>query len=126
MYMAFKHLHLTLAALTILLFIVRSGFVIVWPAGMRKRWMKILAHGVDGLLIVSAIALLVVMNMNPIHVGWVLAKIIGLLAYIGFSVYAFKIANTLPSRLLGIFLAGAALAYIAMVAVRKTATLGLF
>lgn len=126
MYMAFKHLHLTLAALTILLFIVRAGFVIVWPAGIRKRWMKILAHSVDGLLVISAIALLVVMNMNPIHVGWVLAKIIGLLAYIGFSVYAFKIANTLPSRLLGVLLAGATLAYLAMVAVRKTPTLGLF
>lgn len=126
MYMAFKHLHLTLAALTILLFIVRAGFVIVWPAGIRKRWMKVLAHGVDGLLILSAIALLVVMNMNPIHVGWVLAKIIALLAYIGFAIYAFKIANTLPSRLLGVLLAGAALAYIAMVAVRRTPTLGLF
>ncbi|QEW07927.1 SirB2 family protein [Nitrincola iocasae] len=126
MYMAFKHLHLTMVALTILLFIARAGFVIVWPAGIRKRWMKILAHGVDTLLILSAIALLVVMNMNPIHVSWVLAKIIGLLAYIGFSVYAFKIASTLPSRLLGVLLAGATLAYIAMVAVRQTPTLGLF
>lgn len=126
MYMAFKHLHLTLAALTILIFLVRTVFVLVWPAGIGKRWMKILAHGVDGLLILSAIALLVVLQMNPLHIGWVLAKILALFAYIGFSVYAFKIATTLPTRLVGVVLAGATLAYIAMVAVRRTPSLGLF
>ncbi|TVQ67655.1 MAG: regulator SirB [Oceanospirillales bacterium] len=126
MYMAFKHLHLTLAALTVLIFLVRAVFVLVWPAGIRKRWLKITAHAVDGLLILSAIALLVVMQMNPIHVTWALAKIIALLAYIGFSVYAFKTATTLPTRLVGVVLAGATLAYIAMVAVRRTPTLGLF
>lgn len=126
MYMAFKHLHLTLAALTVLIFLVRAMFVLVWPAGIRKRWLKVTAHAVDGLLILSAIALLVVMQMNPIHVGWVLAKIVALVAYIGFSVYAFKTAPTLPTRLVGVVLAGAALAYIAMVAVRRTPTLGLF
>ncbi len=126
MYMAFKHLHLTLAALTVLIFLVRAVFVLVWPAGVRKRWMKIAAHAVDGLLILSAIALLFVMKMNPIHVDWVLAKIVALVAYIGFSVYAFKTAPTLPTRLVGVLLAGATLAYIAMVAVRRTPTLGLF
>ncbi len=126
MYLAFKHLHLTLVALTVLIFLLRAAFVIVWPAGVRKRWMKIIAHAVDGLLIISAIALLVVMQMNPIHVDWVLAKIIALLAYIGFSVYAFKTAPTLPTRLVGVVLAGATLAYIALVAVRRTPTLGLF
>ena len=126
MYMAFKHLHLTLVALTVLIFLVRAVFVLVWPAGVRKRWLKITAHAVDGLLILSAIGLLVVMQMNPIHVGWVLAKIIALVAYIGFSVYAFKTAPTLPTRLVGVVLAGATLAYIAMVAVRRTPTLGLF
>ncbi|WP_151670114.1 SirB2 family protein [Nitrincola schmidtii] len=126
MYMAFKHLHLTLVALTVLIFLVRAVFVLVWPAGVRKRWLKITAHAVDGLLILSAIALLVVMQMNPLHVGWVLAKIIALVAYIGFSVYAFKTAPTLPTRLVGVVLAGTTLAYIAMVAVRRTPTLGLF
>lgn len=126
MYMAFKHLHLTLVALTVLIFLVRAAFVLVWPAGVRKRWLKITAHAVDGLLILSAIALLIVLQMNPLHVGWVLAKIIALVAYIGFSVYAFKTAPTLPTRLIGVVLAGATLAYIAMVAVRRTPTLGIF
>lgn len=126
MYLAFKHLHLTVVALTILIFLIRAAFVLVWPAGVRKRWLKILAHAVDGLLIVSAIALLIVMQMNPIHVSWVLAKIIGLFAYIGFSVYAFKSAPTLPARLMGVLLAGGTLAYIALVAVRKSPTIGLF
>lgn len=126
MYMAFKHLHLTLATLTILIFLVRAAFVIVWPAGIRKRWLKILAHSVDGLLILSAIALLVVMQINPFSVGWVLAKILALVAYIGFSVYAFKTAKTLPTRLIGVLLAGVTLAYIVMVAVNRSVSLGLF
>lgn len=126
MYMAFKHLHLTMVAITILLFLIRAVMLLAWPKGLQKKLFKILPHVVDTLLILSAVGLLVAMQMNPLHVGWVLAKIVGLLLYIAFAVYAFKKANSLGEKILGLALAGTALIYIAKVALARSATLGLF
>ncbi|KAA0876420.1 SirB2 family protein [Nitrincola tapanii] len=120
MYMAFKHLHLTFVVLTLGFFLLRALLLLAYPKALKKRLLKILPHVIDTLLILSALGLLGVMQMNPFQVPWVLAKILGLLAYVGFALYAFKWAANTQGRLLGLVLAGASLAYILLVAVQRT------
>lgn len=130
MYMAFKHLHLTFVALTVLLFLLRAALLLVKPGVLKKRWLKVMPHAVDTLLLVSALALLalplITAGTNPYAMSWIGAKVLGLLAYVGFSVYAFKYARSFPQRFAGAALGFGALLVTAMIAARVSPALGLF
>ena len=124
MYLALKHLHLTFVALSLLAFFVRGIWLFMNSSMLSKKWVKILPHIISTILLVSGIALAVHLSLSPGSQPWLLAKIIGLIVYIGLGVAAFKVPNPNARKLLWVS-ALIVFAYIVCVAISKN-PLGFF
>lgn len=92
---------------------------------LQQRWVKILPHINDTVLLTSAIALAVLTHRNPLEESWLAAKIIGLIIYIGLGMMAFRFSKTRQTRLVTWVLAQMVFFYIVLVALTKDAALGL-
>ena len=124
MYLALKHIHLTFVALSLLAFFVRGLWLFMNSSMLSKKWVKILPHIISTILLVSGIVLAVHLSMSPGSQPWLMAKIVGLIAYIGLGVAAFKVPNPVVRKLLWIS-ALIVFAYIVSVAITKN-PLGFF
>lgn len=89
-YPLLKHLHMTLAIVSILLFIYRWALAINENPRLQQRWLKIVPHLNDTLLLLAGIMLAVTLQMSPGSQPWLLAKLIALVVYIGLGVMALK------------------------------------
>ena len=94
-------------------------------AWVRARAAKTLPHIVDSVLLLSAIWLAWTLRLSPAEAPWLLAKIIGLVAYIGLGMLALKPGRPLAVRGLAWLAALAVFGYIVSVALTKN-PLGLF
>ena len=90
MYMMFKHLHLTFIVISVVLFVVRFIWRVRGSVQLQKRWVKIVPHVNDTLLILSALGLMVTLNQYPIQTPWLTDKLIGLFGYILAGLIALK------------------------------------
>lgn len=118
-YLLLKHLHITTVVVTISLFLLRGIWMLADSPNLQRRWVKVAPHINDTLLLASAIGMLIVARLNPLVQTWLLAKIIGLLLYIGLGTLALKRGRTKTQRTLYFIAALAVLAYIVAVAVTK-------
>lgn len=123
MYMMAKHLHLTLIAVSVLFFITRYIWVMTDSAMMQKKWVKIVPHIVDTLLLISAMVLCVLLSQYPFATGWLTEKFIGLLLYIFFGLLALKIGKDKKIKTIGFVLAIGTIAFMGKLAVTKQALL---
>jgi uncharacterized membrane protein SirB2 len=123
-YIALKHIHLTFVVLSLLAFFVRGIWLFMNSGMLGKKWVKILPHIISTILLVSGVVLAVHLSMSPGSQPWLMAKIIGLIVYIGLGVAAFKVPNPTASKLLWVS-ALLVFAYILSVAITKSA-LGFF
>ncbi|WP_297921724.1 SirB2 family protein [uncultured Agitococcus sp.] len=114
-YVIFKHLHMTAVALSGLLFMVRGLWLLQGSTQLQAKWVKITPHVIDTLLLVSAIAMLVVLQQFP---AWVHVKITLLIVYIGLGLMAFKKAKTQGQKLT--FLLAAVAVYVFLISVALT------
>lgn len=93
MYSAFKHLHLLTVTLSLALFLLRSTWRFTTPEKLHARWIKILPHANDTVLLTAAIGMLFAGGLNPLDNPWLIGKILLLLAYIGLGSIALKRGN---------------------------------
>ncbi|MDO6695561.1 SirB2 family protein [Aliiglaciecola sp. 3_MG-2023] len=114
-----KHLHLTAVALSIILFILRFVWLQRKSALLHKKWVKIVPHIVDTVLLVSAITLCFIVPFNPIQHPWLWQKILLVIAYIGLGFYVLKFANSTLKQWGGFALAIACLSLAANLAFSK-------
>lgn len=119
MYIILKHLHLTCIALSIILFILRFYWRNQNPVMLQKKWVKILPHSIDTLLLVSAISMAWIASINPFAQPWLAAKIILLFVYIVAGTFALKRAHSVAAQNLSFLIALACFAYISAVALSK-------
>jgi uncharacterized membrane protein SirB2 len=119
--MAFKHIHMTLALITLLGFLMRSTWAFMGSNLLEKKFVKIAPHIIDTLFLLSAIALMVLMQQYPFVHAWLTGKIIGLVAYIVFGVFTLKRAKNNSQRAVFFLLALGAFFYTAKVAMTKNA-----
>lgn len=124
MYLALKHIHLTFVVLSLLAFFVRGIWLFMNSSMLGKKWVKILPHIISTILLVSGIVLAVHLSLSPGSQPWLMAKIVGLIIYIGLGVAAFKVPSPTVSKLLWVS-ALVVFAYIVSVAISKT-PLGFF
>ena len=119
MYMMAKHLHLTAVGLSILFFIFRFIWSQFDATALSKKWVKILPHIIDTVLLASAIWLCFILSQYPLVNPWLTFKVIGVVLYIAFGLFALKKAKTALAKW-GFFVAAlAVLMATAMVAVTK-------
>lgn len=100
-----KHLHITLAVLSISLFTYR--FILTLMASsiasekLDRKWLKISPHIIDTLLLIIGVTLAVKLNINPLEQLWLAEKIVALFAYIFTGYYTLKLARNKPMKILG-------------------------
>lgn len=121
MYAAFKHIHLLTVALSLGLFTLRGIWMLLDSDKLQKRWVKIVPHIIDTLLLVSAIGLMFQINQYPFSEGWLTAKLLGLIAYIVLGTIALKRGKTKGTRVIALVAAFGVIAYIVGVAIHRNA-----
>lgn len=119
MYLLLKHLHLTFVALAFLVFLVRGILLFMNSVLLDKKLLKIAPHIINTIMLISGIVLAVHLGISPGEHSWLMAKIIGLVVYIGLGVAAFKVPNALARKVLWVD-AIIVFAYIASVAITKS------
>lgn len=117
MYMAFKHSHMLFAAISGLFFLVRGAWMLMDSDMLQKKWVKIVPHVVDTLLLVCAIALCVILSQYPFVESWLTVKVVMLVAYIGLGMVALKRGKTKAIRTVAFFAALASFLFMASVAI---------
>jgi uncharacterized membrane protein SirB2 len=118
-YTALRTLHTATVHLTLILFLLRGVWMLLESPLLKARWARIVPHVNDTFLLIGAIGMLISAEMNPLEQPWLIAKIIGLLAYIGLGVVALKTGKTKTSRVIALVAALGVFAYIMAVAITK-------
>lgn len=117
MYLALKHLHLTTVILSFALFALRGVWMLADSRWLQQRWVRIVPHVIDTVLLASAIGLALVLHQYPFVHGWLTAKVLALIAYIILGGIALKRGPTKGIRTVAWIAAMLVFGYIASVAV---------
>ena len=125
-YALLKMIHVGSIILSYLLFLTRGIWMMQDSANLKQRWVKILPHIIDTVLLTSAIALAVSLQQNPLSDSWLSAKIVGLLLYICLGMVAMRFGKTRKTKIIAWVAAQCVFAYIVLVALTKSPTMGLF
>lgn len=114
--MLLKIVHVSSVTGSFILFFLRGIWSLNGSAIMSQRWIRIVPHAVDTLLIVSAIALAFSIRQYPFVDAWLTAKVIALLLYILLGLVAFRFGRSKTERLTAWIMALLVFAYIVLVA----------
>ncbi|WP_284614746.1 SirB2 family protein [Aquabacterium humicola] len=118
-YPLLKSIHQAAVALSFAGFFARGAAALAGAAWVRSRPARTLPHIVDSVLLLSALAMAFALRLSPLEAPWLLAKILGLLAYIGLGVVALRPSTPLPLRALAWLAALATFVWIVTVAITK-------
>jgi uncharacterized membrane protein SirB2 len=119
-YANLKLVHQTTVVVSVSGFILRGAGSLCGAAWVRGRAAKTLPHIIDTALLLSAVALAWSLQLNPFITPWLLAKIIGLVVYIGLGTIALRPGRPLWLRAAAWLLAISTVGYIASVAITKS------
>ena len=118
-YYTVKNLHVGAATLSIALFALRTGWMMWSPGRLRQRWVKIVPHVIDTVLLLSALWLAWQLGADGTR-GWLAAKIVALLLYVVLGAIALKRGKTRRVRIVAAAFAAATFGYIVSVALTKS------
>jgi len=120
-YLLIKNLHTLAALLSISGFALRGYWMFVGSARLEHRITRTAPHVVDTVFLLSGIAMLAILSLNPLTQGWLLAKFAGLLLYILLGVVALRRGPTRKVQFVAFVAALAVFAYIVGAALSKSA-----
>lgn len=118
-YPLLKQIHLTTVVLTLALFSLRGWWMLRDSPRLNERWIRILPHVVDTLLLASAVGLMLILRQYPFVHGWLTAKVLALIAYILLGTVALKRGPTKRIRAAALATALAVFGYIAATALTR-------
>jgi uncharacterized membrane protein SirB2 len=113
-----KGVHMGCAVLSVSLFFVRGIWMLTTPQRLRTLWGRVLPHGVDTVLLLSAVTLALMSHQYPGIDNWLTAKVVALLVYIGLGLVAFRFGRSKRTR--AIAWATALLVFMYIVAVARS------
>ena len=97
-YTTWKLLHQGSVVLSVSGFAARGIGSLAGAAWMRRRIHRIWPHLVDTLLLVSALVMAWMLQLNPLTTPWLAAQIAGLLLYIALGMVALRAGRPLALR----------------------------
>lgn len=109
------------AFISISLFIIRGFWVFNHSDMMNKKWVKIIPHVNDTILLITAIILAVTIQQYPFVDSWLTAKFVALIVYIVFGMFALKRVKEMKTKMIFFVLALIMFGYIVGVALTRTA-----
>ncbi len=99
MYLTLKSIHIFCVLLTFLSFFIRGIWMIQNHPRLQQRWVKIVPHLIDSVLLLSGISLVFTIHQYPFINHWLTAKLLALLLYIILGSIALKRGKTKTIRL---------------------------
>ena len=109
-------IHMSCAVLSLFLFIWRGTAMWRQSPVQQHLWRRTVPDAIDTLLLLTGISMAVLMEVAPWDTGWLAAKLIALLIYIGLGTVAFRFGRTLLIKRCAFIAALIAFAYILSVA----------
>ncbi|WP_413477534.1 SirB2 family protein [Vibrio hibernica] len=124
LYMSLKHIHLLSIALSVFLLTLRYILMMMDSSVLHKKWLKIMPHIVDTVLLASGIALIFITGFIPFTPAapWLTEKITCVLVYIALGFIALKLGKTKLIRSIAFFGALGWLYWAAHLAITKVPT----
>ncbi|MDD5324031.1 MAG: SirB2 family protein [Polaromonas sp.] len=120
-YLAIKYIHITSVVLSGSFFLLRGLWMLRESDLLRRRWVKVLPHIIDTLLLGSALIMVFWSRQYPFVQPWLTAKVLALLVYIVLGSVALKRGRTRAVRRWAFAAALATFAYIVAVALTRHA-----
>jgi len=117
----FLFIHVACVAFTGTGFALRGVWMMQGSQMLARRWVRVLPHVVDTVLLASAFVLAVLSAQYPLAQGWLTAKLIGLIAYIALGMIALKPGRGRAVRIAAFCGALLVFGYIVAVAITKSA-----
>ena len=99
MYSLVKYVHVASVVLSLVGFFVRGILMIRASPLLNSRWIRVLPHINDTILLLAALALAVMSEQYPFVAGWVTAKVLGVIAYIILGSLALRAGSTRNMRI---------------------------
>ena len=118
-YPLLKALHVGAVALSLAGFTVRGLLMLRGSKALELRWVRVAPHVVDTVLLASGLWLAWASAQYPFVEPWLTAKVLGLVAYIGFGMMALRRGRTRAIRALFFALALASAAYVVSAAITR-------
>ena len=120
-YLVAKSIHVGCVILSLAGFGLRGALMLADSRLLAARFVRVAPHVVDTLLLASAIWLAWGLAQYPFVHGWITAKVVGLLAYIGFGSVALRRGRSKRTRVFAFVCALLAAVYIVTVALARDA-----
>jgi len=118
-YILIKYVHVASVVLSVTGFFLRGVLAIRSSPLMKARWMGVLPHLNDTVLLAAALSLAVMSGQLPFVVDWVTAKVSGLVVYIILGSLALRAGSTRRTRIVCWLAALAVFGWIVSVALTR-------
>jgi uncharacterized membrane protein SirB2 len=89
-YVVVKGVHLLTVGVTITLFILRGGWMVMNSVRLRARWARVVPHVNDALLLASGIALVAITGRYREPPLWLVVKLAAVIIYVGLGMLALR------------------------------------
>jgi len=122
-YAALKIIHVISVIFSYLLFMLRGIWMMQNSSILQRRWVKILPHVIDTVLLASAVTLVTMIQQYPGMSTWLSTKIGGLLLYIILGMMALRFGKSRKIKIISWITAQIVFFYIVLVALTKNPTL---
>ena len=120
-YTLLKHLHMTLAIVSISGFALRGALMLVESNYLNRPLLKRAPHVIDTLLLASGVYLAWVSQTYPfVNSSWLSAKMMALVAYIGFGLLALTYGRSKTGRAVAFAIACACAAFMLATALQHS------
>ncbi len=115
-----KSIHVSAVILSYTLFFARGLWMMQDSPRLRRRWVRIVPHVVDTVLLAAGVTLAILIGQYPLVDDWLTAKFIGLLVYIGLGMVALRFGRRRGTRIAAWIAAQVAFFYIVTVALTRS------
>ena len=119
LYLIVKSLHISAAIVSLSGFAWRGLLMLRESSWLTRRWVRIVPHVIDTVLLGSAIGLAVMSHQFPFTSNWLTAKLLALLGYIGLGMVALRSGRTRRQRAVALVLALLCVLYLLAVALTR-------
>ena len=118
-YLVAKSIHVGCVVISVAGFGLRGLLMLAGSPWLQARFVRIAPHVIDTLLLASALWLAWLLGQYPFVQAWLTAKVLGLLAYIGFGTVALRRGRTRTLRIGALLCALISAAYVVAVALTR-------
>jgi uncharacterized membrane protein SirB2 len=118
-YLIVKQIHLTAVTISFALFVVRALWMMLDSHWLQRRWVRIVPHVNDTVLLAAGILLAFFLHQIPGVSAWLTAKLVALVAYIALGIIALRRGRSKRQRIAAWLAALAVFGYIVAVALTR-------